>query len=599
MRTLQTAVTSRSSSTASAISITRLLEHFNESNVRKFKASLMRELECVDEAQLLCKLIQASHQRMTPESLDILKHEAIQLAEQQPSPKNAKISLHTQIRRCTDCLSNLNSDMIDYFGTFLDKKQSIELGYLNRQLYIETQKQVYLLKRYTCNDPPLIINDLTAQRFCYHQTNPFAYSVPRDINIQFSNTNACTQQHGQKLHKSEQHSWYNWYQNVFYVLNNFRCNYFTKHHLNSIPISIFFDKKNQFQHIGRSKHIQTFTCSFSPCVWEEGAVKTFCDKFNQYYQNHCQDKFENIRNINEFIISRYCEKNTAADHDIKQLLFTFGKVSNKIKFTKCKLRFDDAAHHHKNLRNVFHHNLEVFEYDSETILQLNKYYRYENFALDCDVQNFELSLVVNEYASGSYNRCVLLMCEKLGLVSRIHCFKITLHSSHQSKRTLTPMLRDIFIVSRRNSAIASRDDAGIKNVSWNQTLMIKISRSTKNLYTFAEILEYLTEDRFEILHVKNSIGTISFEFDFADVCAQNNQIVAGDWGASSQMWLEVSDTEYPVSQNSIESKENSLTMKELGVLYHNMIKWFQNIQTQRGNDQLKQSKFLHIKLNKM
>ena len=35
-----------------------------------------------------------------------------------------------------DPLSQLHSDIIDYFGTFLSKQESIELGYLNRQLYI-------------------------------------------------------------------------------------------------------------------------------------------------------------------------------------------------------------------------------------------------------------------------------------------------------------------------------------------------------------------------------------------------------------------------------------------------------------------------------
>ena len=47
-------------------------------------------------------------------------------------------------------LCQLPSDIIDYFGTFLTKTQSIEVGYLNKHLFIETQKQSYLLKR--CKD---------------------------------------------------------------------------------------------------------------------------------------------------------------------------------------------------------------------------------------------------------------------------------------------------------------------------------------------------------------------------------------------------------------------------------------------------------------
>ena len=59
-----------------------------------------------------------------------------------------------------DIISKLHThDIIDHLGTFLSKQQSIELGYLNKQLFVETQKHSYLLK--TCNghDGDLYLDD--------------------------------------------------------------------------------------------------------------------------------------------------------------------------------------------------------------------------------------------------------------------------------------------------------------------------------------------------------------------------------------------------------------------------------------------------------
>ena len=111
-----------------------------------------------------------------------LKQEAIKLAEQHPSNINDNISVYKKMQQqYTDILSNLHSDIVDYLGTFLDKQQSIELGYLNKQLYIETQKTSYLLKR--DNDKPFVIDDFVVDRFFWKQTNTFPYSLPKKIHI--------------------------------------------------------------------------------------------------------------------------------------------------------------------------------------------------------------------------------------------------------------------------------------------------------------------------------------------------------------------------------------------------------------------------------
>ena len=74
-------------------------------------------------------------------------------------PKNTKNTC--SVLKCiedgyNDSVSNLNGYIIDLIGSFLTKKESILFGYLNKQLYTETQKLSYLLQRWAkqwfCNE---------------------------------------------------------------------------------------------------------------------------------------------------------------------------------------------------------------------------------------------------------------------------------------------------------------------------------------------------------------------------------------------------------------------------------------------------------------
>ena len=80
-----------------------------------------------------------------------------------------------------DPLSQLNSDIIDYFGTFLTKQESIEFGYLNKQLYIETQKQSYLLKREI--DSCFVITDDKLEKMVKERDDGFNYSFGKYLRL--------------------------------------------------------------------------------------------------------------------------------------------------------------------------------------------------------------------------------------------------------------------------------------------------------------------------------------------------------------------------------------------------------------------------------
>ena len=155
---------------SNVLSTTRLLPYFSNDNVDEVKLCLYQELGCENESQFVCKILNSIYKTMTNQSIANIKNKVMEIADQQQiqfqhkssnntitnaninngdSTSNMTIYKYIQ-SKYTDPLSRLHSDIIDYFGTFLTKKESIEFGYLNKQLFIETQKHSYLLKR--CKD---------------------------------------------------------------------------------------------------------------------------------------------------------------------------------------------------------------------------------------------------------------------------------------------------------------------------------------------------------------------------------------------------------------------------------------------------------------
>ena len=72
---------------------------------------------------------------------------------------DASLSINKYIEeKYNDSFSKPGNDIMDYIGTFLTRKESIVLGHSNKQLFIETQKDSYVLKRCK-NDDQLQLND--------------------------------------------------------------------------------------------------------------------------------------------------------------------------------------------------------------------------------------------------------------------------------------------------------------------------------------------------------------------------------------------------------------------------------------------------------
>ena len=148
------------------LAATRLLPHFSQQNLHEMKSCIFEQLGCKNEYDFISKALNAFYKTMSVESTSIIKAKAIEIADSQSieesmelkqslinsdksSDKRGKetcnnhvtVYKHIQVQY-RDPLSQLHSDIIDYLGTFLTKQESIHFGYLNKQLYIETQNNV-------------------------------------------------------------------------------------------------------------------------------------------------------------------------------------------------------------------------------------------------------------------------------------------------------------------------------------------------------------------------------------------------------------------------------------------------------------------------
>ena len=173
----------RTGSFANVVETARLVKHFNKENIEKFKETLFKHLKCSNEQDFICTVLNQLYQHpiLSDHTFSSLKSDAITIAQNQIVSKNRNL-YDFVLTQYTDILSKLPSNTIDYVGSFLNKSESIEFGYLNKQLYIETQKQSYLFQRK--NDPELKLDMPKLESLLSSKNNnPFHYSLPTQLRI--------------------------------------------------------------------------------------------------------------------------------------------------------------------------------------------------------------------------------------------------------------------------------------------------------------------------------------------------------------------------------------------------------------------------------
>ena len=340
------------------ISTTRLLPHFSAKNVDVMRSCILNQFECENESQFLCKVLKSLYKTLSIESTSIIREKAVQIADSQHvtrSEDGNHITVHKHIQQqYNDILSRLHSDIIDYFGTFLDKQESIEFGYLNKQLYIETQKHSYLMKR--CNDKCLDLNDNHLYKMISNESDGFDYCFLKEMSLSIN----------KKINISEITS----FNNFFCRLSSLTCYTFLS--LSHVPVDVLFNSRHNFYQDTTARH----TLNVLRVQHHSGRITQKCmnqvDIFRnnlEHYQNNLGMK--SMGNVGELQLSipthYWYADELLRSHKamVRKLLCNCSCIAQSIHLLcDTKTTIDNI----KQLKSTFHNNLTCCKLDRDASL---------------------------------------------------------------------------------------------------------------------------------------------------------------------------------------------------------------------------------------
>ena len=375
------------------ISTTRLLPHFSSTNVDAVKTCIFEQLGIETDAQFVCIALKCIYKSLSSQSLSIIKTKAIEVAKNQLMPhkpstnttqSNAKpgsqheqpgnMTVYKYIEKQNDKgLCQLHSDIIDYLGTFLNKKQSIEFGYLNKHLFIETQKQSYLLKR--CKDDRFKFTSARCDKMLIAKNDAFNYTFPRSLTLQLKS------RHANMVEKIP------FFNNFFRRLSVLEFNSFSS--LYCVPLHYLFIKnRNYFPNIESCENIDLFRMSGyfgtrkTVDVTPEATLKQVdivCKNFDRLIFENSGDDHDKIRGIKQFEFELGGTRSKIMNSLSKRLFLRFGSISKSIHLCNTKLSLDTIS----EIKSIFHANLKHMYFDYSSEIHIN-----------VDVKNIENSVEI-------------------------------------------------------------------------------------------------------------------------------------------------------------------------------------------------------------
>ena len=624
-----------SSKFCNIIATTRLLPHFSPQNITSIKSCVFSQLGCQNEAQFLCKALQSLCKTMSVESTAIIRNKAIEIADLQPMTQKPSINTnnintsdtsdnppnindHTDNmsdmtvykfiqQQYNDPLSQLHSDIIDYFGTFLSKKQSIEFGYLNKQLYIETQKHSYLLKR--CKDRAFLLNANKIAKLFWAQNNicnTFSYSFPTSLRVDFWSNSPISKINDFNL--------------FFRRLNSLACDNLAC--LEYIPWEILLNKDHNFYSSQESRDkLQRLKISESLGGGFEETIKKvnkFVSKFNDF-KNNISNNNDNVNNYGtynkqrkikelELDIHPHYNHNAKAyilsqiQHVIKSILVTLGNICESICFHGGLLTISTF----EELKTIFHKNLKNLTISTtkiDIIIPMkdcinNHKNTNNNHVNDIDselakLESMELNLTGdNENITNSITISVLSNLDKFSLRKWIKCYTICWSSIMNYFRSHTRNIDHNNLLNGLNKIFFQDYDKH----SLLEKIIIQFEDET-DLSMFATLLLYFNQ-HYKQLFVERKFYLKYFkqiEIEFIGIvepCDRDDAILqeykpmneSGLYIEHEKIFCQNCNVEYPVSLKTVEINNVKQGIDQFGIVYQNVFQWLKSIQMQSSED---------------
>ena len=614
------------------ISTTRLLPHFSAANINTIKLCLFDQLGIETESQFLCIALNSLYKSLSQESVAIIRTKAIEIAENQSighqNQNRTLVSNTTDVsnaratqqqpgdmtvykyiqQQYNDRLSKLHSDIIDYFGTFLNKQQSIEFGYLNKQLYIETQKQSYLIKR--CKDPTLLINHQNLDKLFFCKSDGFNYTFPRYLELAVFGRD-------DKMTKMP------FFDNMFRRLSVLKC--YNLETLSYVPLKhVFMKNRNYYPNNESYNFIDQLNVSASLLdrdLRTIGPIKTvdrICQNFDRL--NHSPDTMRCIKQLifKSHVQCGLTQSNGPRQESIdrmnllaKRLLIRFGSISERIDLcgsTMINIKTFDE------LKSIFHSNLKHIYFDVTC-------------GVSIDIGNHDDDINTDKIKNDEVNSVYASAFESIGFKPSI--------ASHYAAPNIVPQY---------SSTLTCFDKYGIRRnikqyiIYWSppyafynnfvrltlgggdtvdlfdkiffqdydkhpllESIIIKFV-DNKYLVGLARLVVYLYR-HYKQLFVERKLylahfNKIEMHIDKIRFPTNTHELEKYPHGTNhEQFYQQDTNKEYSINNKKIEikSKEFDQTIKSFAIVYQNIFDWLQRMQqelSRKGDDGIKDVKII-------
>ena len=567
---------------------TRYLQHLNQDSLNKLKQCIYEQLECKNEGQFLVKALNCMCHLFTSQSSTTVKNKSIEISESQMIADNDKshqnkISVYKYVQeKNRDILSRLHSDTIDYFSTFLTKKQSVELGYLNKQLYIESQKLSFLTKR--IDNEKLVIRNGKMDQLIWGQNIPFAYNFPNDMELFGGDDRVSSEQRAISDTPS--------FKRLFSRLNCLYCNVA---HMSMIPFNLLFamNKNNKdypnCPNNDDARFLQKL--SFIATILDEDCgnamykeAELACNEFIKY--RNCG--IGNFRKIREFDCC-FAHINPFADLANKLallLLITFGSISQSISVKAINLTIDSFD----KFCMIFHNELKVFKYNQS--LNINLQFDTKNILMDnnSDNENKFGAKLKEIHLTGSISQVrsavgVLNLLDRFNLRKNVNCYQIDWNSRFQRDLqtwTVSPIVGNCKLVLDKLFLNDYDKHPLLKKI------VIKLTDDW-NLHQFAMLLIYFSENCqgiFVATDLERRLKHLSIiEIEWKQVGLSLNQHFGGvaigaDTMTNHQIFKGKKNEEYSIDDKMVEICNVDAKIDSFAIIYANVIDWFKRIEQQ-------------------
>ena len=585
------------------VAAARVVEHFTPEHTEMIKSCIFKELKCQNESDFICKALYAMYKSLSFESTVTIKNTAIQLAEAhvQVIKHNTDIHIDGDIKQTdtehrlqdtlltinkyieekyTDPFSKLGSDIIDYIGAFLTRKESIVLGHSNKQLFIETQKDCYLLKRF--NDE-LELDGTKMTKMIETHSDGYNFCFCSNLHVTFKKNNNYRHQ----IHKIA------CYNNFFGRLRGLSCNVIS---LSYVPIDLLFNFEGDYKN---DNQIQRLTIDGDLSDMNEqditSAMQVFCARYDQISEEHkklggdCESWCGNINTITFGIVGRD-RKHCREDRKILQQLVTrLGYLGRSIVFSK-NIKLDIRTR--KDLESVFHSKLQHISFLSLSC-GLKVASKVENTKVDVPMLH-QISVVsrYHEYyikyrTFQDYEiECTLNCMDGFSLRTNIICYNIywkTLSDDDQN---------NIYIPTDGNNPL------GCSSYTFNRIffqdydqhpLLNKITIKMKDdryMSYFARLLVYFYR-HYKQLFVQRKLNLSNFEkieIEFDNIVDRIGELELDpemhrdDAFLYTTIFKQSKNENYCVDENVITIDQVQQNIVSFGIIHANVVNWLQRKQ---------------------